>query len=114
MSFHCINYSIRISIILCFSLNCLRFVLFQDLFSPEFYNKNKIGKDNENNNNYYFNQENNRFVDPIRKKNHLNQLKMNKVEECLTVKKVDYDKLVSDLNKYKEECEYYQREKKIQ
>ena len=39
---------------------------------------------------------------------------MNKVEECLTVKKVDYDKLVSDLNKYKEECEYYQREKKIQ
>jgi hypothetical protein len=42
-----------------------------------------------------------------------NLSKMNKLDENIVIKKSEHDRLINDLNKLKEECEHYRRDKKI-
>ena len=88
-------------------------LLLKDLFATDLYS---VNKQNEKENEIL----EKRFVDSIdlhdSKKlnnNHLKAFKNFKCEETITMKKTDHDKLLNDLNKLKEECEHYRRDKKI-
>lgn len=89
-----------------------------DLFSSDLHNTKSNDKDD------HIDLKENRFVDPVinSKKIYLNMAngmmninlsKMNKLDENIVIKKSDHDRLINDLNKLKEECEHYRRDKKI-